>query len=361
MRWSSQRRPAGFNLAFLDIMACGLGAIILIFMLVKYNSGEPSTESNALANELAGIRKEIQTISANNDALAAQIEKLKQQLQQEIQRSVRSDEEAGATVEELIKLTKEIAALEQKLAQQKQQAEAPEQKETESVKDKTQEDHLIGLRVTGPRILILLDNSASMADERLLDIVKIKAADTAAKKAAPKWRRAIAVTHWILDRVPEDSEYMVMHYNATADFLPDKKWRKVDDGSARAAVSQALEKLYPREATNLHSALKLIKTSSIRPTDIYVITDSLPTKGPGSLSALRRIKECGVGAAGKTNVSGKCRLALFYAAIQSFSKSSATVNTVLLPIEGDPDAAYAYWLWAATTTGMMISPAGSWP
>ena len=359
MRWSSQRRPAGFNLAFLDIMACGLGAIILIFMLVKYNSEEPSTESNALVNELAGIRKEIQTTSANNDALAAQIEKLKQQLQQQIKRSARSDEEAGATVEELIKLTKEIAALEQKLAQQKQQTEAPEQKETESVKDKTQEDHLIGLRVTGPRILILLDNSASMADERLLDIVKIKIADTAAKKAAPKWRRAIAVAHWILERVPEDSKYMVMHYNATADFLPDNKWRSGSDQNARAAVSAALEKLYPREATNLHSALTLIKTSSIRPTDIYVITDSLPTKGQGSLSALQRFKECGI--TGNTNVSGKCRLALFYAAIQSFSKSSATVNTVLLPIEGDPDAAYAYWLWAATTTGMMISPAGSWP
>ena len=359
MRWSSQRRPAGFNLAFLDIMACGLGAIILIFMLVKYNSGEPSTESNALANELAGIRKEIQTISANNDALAAQIEKLKQQLQQQIKRSARSDEDAGATVEELIKLTKEIAALEQKLAQQKQQTEAPEQKETESVKDKTQEDHLIGLRVTGPRILILLDNSASMADERILDIVKIKVADTAAKKAAPKWRRAIAVAHWILERVPEDSKYMVMHYNATADFLPDKKWRSGSDQNARAAVSAALEKLYPREATNLHSALTLIKTSSIRPTDIYVITDSLPTKGQGSLSALQRFKECGI--TGNANVSGKCRLALFYAAIQSFSKNSATVNTVLLPIEGDPDAAYAYWLWAATTTGMMISPAGSWP
>lgn len=362
MRWSSQRRPAGFNLAFLDIMACGLGAIILVFMLVKYHSEEPSTESNALENELADILREIQATKSSNDALAAQLEKLKQQLQRRIKRSVRSDEEAGAAVEELIRLTKEIAGLEQKLARQKQQAEAPEPGETESVKDKTREEHLIGLRVTGRRILILLDNSASMADERLLDIVKIKASDTAAKKAAPKWRRAIAVAHWIMDRVPEDSEYMVIRYNAKADFLPDKQWRSGGDGSARAAVSQALEKLYPQEATNLHSALELIKTSSIRPTDIYVITDSLPTKGPGSLSALRRIKECGVGVgAGKTTVSGKCRLALFYAAVQSFSRSSARVNTVLLPIEGDPDAAYAYWLWAATTTGMMISPAGSWP
>ena len=359
MRWSSQRRPAGFNLAFLDIMACGLGAIILIFMLVKYNSEEPSTESNALVNELAGIRKEIQTTSANNDALAAQIEKLKQQLQQQIKRSARSDEEAGATVEELIKLTKEIAGLEQKLAQQKQQTEAPEQKETESVKDKTQEDHLIGLRVTGPRILILLDNSASMADENRVDSFMISISNTAAKKAAPKWRRAITVAHWILDRVPEDSEYMVMHYNATADFLPDNKWRSGGDQNARAAVSQALEKLYPQAATNLHSALALIKTSSVRPTDIYVVTDGLPTKGP--LSTLKRVRACGSDLGQTDNVSRECRLALFNTAIKSFSSNTATVNTVLLPVQEDSDAASAYWLWSATTAGMMISPAGSWP
>ena len=356
MRWSSQRRPAGFNLAFLDIMACGLGAIILIFMLVKYHTAEPETELNALQNELAGVRTEIKTIESENNALAAQLEELKQELQGRIKRSLQSDEEAGATVEELIRLTKEISALEQKLAQQKQRADTAASAKTESVKEKTNEQHLIGLRVTGSRILILLDSSASMADERLVDIVKIKASDTAAKKAAPKWRRAVAVANWILERIPEDSKYAVVHYNAQANFVPDRKWQNGGDDNARSAVSQALDKLYPRDATNLHSALALVKNSSMRPTDVYVITDSLPTKGP--LSVLKRLKACGVG--NKNNVSGECRSALFYSAVQSF-KSGAKVNTVLLPIEGDPDAAYAYWLWSATTTGMMISPAGSWP
>ena len=32
-----RRASEGFNLAFLDIMACGLGAIVLVFMLVKKN------------------------------------------------------------------------------------------------------------------------------------------------------------------------------------------------------------------------------------------------------------------------------------------------------------------------------------
>ena len=357
MRWRSQRRPAGFNLAFLDIMACGLGAIILIFMLVKYHTEEPDTETRALETELADIQADIAAIRSNNSALAARIAQLKQQLAERIKRTSRAGEQAGAAVGELIQLTKEIAALEQTLARQKQQAETAKPVETESAKDKTHEEHLIGLRVEGARILILLDNSASMADERLVDIVKIKAADTSAKKAAPKWRRTIAVADWIMDRVPEDSEYMIIRYNTKADFLPDKQWRSGGDADARSAVTRALEQLYPREATNLHAALDLIKTSGIRPTDIYVITDSLPTKGP--LFTLGRLKACSL--RGQTTVSGQCRLALFYATVKSFSQNSARVNTVLLPIEGDPDAASAYWLWAAATTGTMISPAPSWP
>ena len=31
----------GFNLAFLDVMACGLGAVILIFILVDFNAFTP--------------------------------------------------------------------------------------------------------------------------------------------------------------------------------------------------------------------------------------------------------------------------------------------------------------------------------
>ena len=181
MRWWSRRKPEGFNLAFLDIMACGLGAIILIFMLVKYQSENPNTEVNALRADLASIQDEIKTLESNSSTLAAQTEELKQKLQQQMQRAEQQDEETGATVQALIQLTKEIAGMEQKLAQQKQRAELA-QETSPSNKQKSNEQHLLGLRVTGKRILILLDNSASMADERLLDIVKIKVVEYGGKK-----------------------------------------------------------------------------------------------------------------------------------------------------------------------------------
>ncbi len=347
------RRAVGFNLAFLDIMACGLGAVILIFMLVKYQTEQPDTESQNLQAELAQRQNENDALESGNRARAAQVDALKQELQRQIRRAAQADEAAGDAAAEIIELTKEIARLQQQI----RQTPAPVPAKKTPVKT-PKEDHLLGLRVEGRRIVILLDTSASMADERLLDIVKIKVSDTGTKRAAPKWRRAIAAARWMIDRVPENSEYLIIRYSDKAHFLSGKKWLDGDDADARESVFEALEKLVPQNATNLHAALALMKTNSLSPTDVYVITDSLPTQGLGNLSALKKFQACGLGK--KTTVSGECRLALFHSAVQSFS-SAAKVNTVLLPIEGDPDAAYAYWGWANATGGLMISPAGSWP
>lgn len=351
----SPRRPSGFNLSFLDVMSCGLGAIILIFMLVKYQTEQTDVEQNALRAEWEKIKNEADEMEANNDTLAAQIEQLKKNLDQQIKDAAQSKQTSTAVARELIKRAKDISALEKKLAQQKKQ-NAAEELSPESPVDKTLEDHLIGLRVTGSRITILLDSSASMADERLVDIIKIKAStDIAKKKAAPKWRRALAAVKWVIERVPKESEYRVIHYSADADFVVDKKWIGGDDVDARMKVFEALEALYPHGETNLSVALKLIESAPISPTDMYVITDGLPTKG--TLSVLKKLKGCGK----KNTVSGNCRRELFYAAVQAFSPTRTKINTVLFPIEGDPEAAYAYWLWSAATTGVMISPAGSWP
>ena len=334
-----RRATAGFNLAFLDIMACGLGAITLIFMLVKYHA-EPTREDTDFEAELAQLRAQVDALQTDNDATAARIEILKQELKTRTDRRIAAEQDAAQAADELIKISREITALERQLKDaDKTAAKKPEQ------------DHLIGLAVSGARILILLDNSASMADERLVDIVKIKAGDVHGKKTAPKWLRALSVVDWILARVPPDSEYMIVHYNARADFLPDNTWRKGDDIEARKAVAAALAELYPQRATNLDAALDLAE--DINPSDIYLITDSLPTRGG---STIKHVAKCGIG----NTVSGMCRAALFEAAVNSFS-TAARVNTILLPVEGDPRAAHAYWLWSATTGGIMISPTGNWP
>jgi hypothetical protein len=37
------------------------------------------------------------------------------------------------------------------------------------------------------------------------------------------------------------------------------------------------------------------------------------------------------------------------------------VNVILLPLEGDPSAAAAYWVLAQSTKGSFLSPSKDWP
>ena len=46
-----------------------------------------------------------------------------------------------------------------------------------------EEDYLLGLKVEGRRIAILIDRSASMTDERLIDIIRRKVRTDAEKRA----------------------------------------------------------------------------------------------------------------------------------------------------------------------------------
>jgi hypothetical protein len=46
------RRSEGFNLAFLDIMSCGLGAVVLVFMLVKHDAVRSTSETEILSKEV---------------------------------------------------------------------------------------------------------------------------------------------------------------------------------------------------------------------------------------------------------------------------------------------------------------------
>ena len=59
------RKTEGFNLAFLDIMACGLGAVVLVFMLVKHNVTNPTPETDLLISDvqrLEQLQKELQQV-----------------------------------------------------------------------------------------------------------------------------------------------------------------------------------------------------------------------------------------------------------------------------------------------------------
>jgi len=350
-----RRKTEGFNLAFLDVMSCGLGAVILIFLIVKHNVDKGSVEADIVLAEL--------------ETLQEQERQLRQQVREIGERGA-GERELGAELQEKLRdIERTIAALGEQMASQKRKnaelrsamEKDAARKAADVVPDESvgEEQYLTGLEVEGRRVAIVVDYSASMTDEKLVDIVVRKTGSDASKKKGPKWIRTKKAVRWLLNRLPEKSEVAVIVFNDTARTLGAAAWNNSQDRAAIGALFKQMEELAPSGATNLQAGLNEVWKLRPQATNIYLITDGLPTKGvtkPSFLSPCRSIF-------GRSrNISGECREKLLHVALQSAPlTSSAKVNVILFPLEGDPAAAPNFWNWAAVTGGLMLTPAAGWP
>jgi len=351
-----RRKQETFNLAFLDVMSCGLGAVLMIFLIIKHNITEQERPLNDISPVIGKLKAEQKTLQKSINSTRTNITQAdidKQKIDQAIQ-------QAQAKIAILKNATKK-----------QQEASARLKKEIESIpktpdipkKEKpVREQYLIGLTVEGDRIAVLVDHSASMTDERLVDIVTRKIGSKSDKMAGPKWQRTRKVAGWILARLPDSSKVTVIAYNNVARSIGNSGWLRANNKAGLGDILKQLNQLVPEKATNLDAALKQLRQLSPPPTDIYLITDGLPTKGNSGFSFKSIFRGC-ASITGKSDViSGKCRLKLFISAIGNNPLPyRAKLNVILLPIEGDPEAAPAYWRWAATSGGIMIAPGEDWP
>ncbi|MCY4275614.1 MAG: VWA domain-containing protein [Gammaproteobacteria bacterium] len=351
-----------FGLAFLDVMACGLGAVTIIFMLVKYNTNvsEAETDQSNLVSEIVEMRAEQEASEQKLAELVAEYRSLTEQTEdQRIRMASRVVQEEGKE-KKLQQLQLEVQALE-KAAEELKQAKSIEQVPIVETPGSTQH-HLLGIRVEGKRILILVDSSASMTNSRIVDIVKTQVSDDATKQKAPKWQTTLRAVNWIIERVPEGSQYMIVHYAKEAEFLIGNRWIKSNDSKQTQRAIKALSDLVPDGSTNLHSAVEFVIRQGINPSNIYLITDGLPTLGP--IPALNTLASLGCNPIefSKSTISGVCRLALFIGARDLYNtKIEATLDTILMPLEGDPHSVHAYWTMVSYRGGTVTSPGVGWP
>ncbi len=349
------RKAEGFNLAFLDIMSCGLGAVVLVFMLVKHNAGNSPVETDLLAGD-------VQRLELQQEEL--------QQLLQLLQNVSQSETEKIARLRAKIALLEQaLSQKELSLVQKKEQLAAlkndistrPIAQKEDLVEDDRggEENYLMGLKIEGRRIAVLIDSSGSMTDETLLDIIKRKNGSVEGKKRGPKWLRTRQTVRWLLARVPKTSELAVISFNDSVQSLGKVNWTKADNPATLTALYRELDEIVPEGGTNLQKGLQAL--SGRGATDLYVITDGLPTVGESRYASLNPFADCSSLLGKSTTISGECRVKLFRQTVQDSSPRGVKINVILLPIEGDPDAVNEYWGWAATTGGLVISPAVNWP
>jgi hypothetical protein len=358
-----RRKLSAFSLSFLDIMSCGFGAAVLLFLIIKHNvdtnTPQPVIKTD-MASEVVLLEEEVldgqkhlvrirNTISDIDEKLV-----VAQGLARRIMDEIALTE--GLTNELVLegkdgKLNKLMADI-KRLETEKQQLLKDLNKSGEDSRKYAGDGkraYVTGLRMGGQRLLVLLDTSSSMLDNTIVNIIRRRNMRDERKRTAPKWKRALATTDWISAKFPNNSQYQIYTFNTnTKAAIPDTrgKWLKVNNKLQLDQAIKNLKEIVPENGTNLEQAFSTIKQLSPLPDNIYLITDGLPTKGSKSTRG--------------ATISGRDRLNLFQKAIKSLP-TGVPVNTIMFPLEGDPDAANAFWKLSQLTNGSFMSPSEDWP
>jgi len=339
-------------------MSCGLGAVILVLILLKHQPEPSPIDTDVLKSDLSRMQQMEQELQSTLAVVRKQELLLKKSISSEGADNKRIAEQISA----LAQIAKQQQAQLQSLKTEIENA-PPAHKEDVIQSDKGQEEnYLLGLKVEGRRIVLLVDMSASMTDEKLIDIIVRKARSNGDKKKGPKWLRTKRIVEWLLARLPKDSEAIVIGFSDKSEKIGAQNWFSAANPAAITQVISSLDSVIPTAATNLQEGLKTAAKLLPAATNYYVVTDGLPTAGTSNYVSLNPFSSCN-SLLGKANkISGQCRVKLFRHTInESGPRKGKPVNVILLPLEGDPQAAPEFWSWTNSTGGLLISPAESWP
>jgi len=362
-----RRTTEVFTLSFLDCICCGFGAVILFYTIVSAHSGIAQTRAtDTMSAEVSRLDEQVQTGTRNLAALRDTVERTRNEVASATSKSnilvaelekhrtqiSNYDSTHLSQQQHIEKLRADIQALQEgvkRLEAGSDELAPPGQDVAAFRKTGGDRRYITGLRMHGRRILILLDVSASMLHEDIVSILRLRNADEATRRAAAKWQRALETVHWLLTQVPPGSAYQIYTFNTRAQpLLPDSagKWISGGDLPQIARDLSALQSLVPADGTSLYNAFAASKTLSPWPDQIVVITDGLPTQG----------KSAGT----RKYVDSDARVRFFDEALGQLP-AHVPVDSILLPMQGDLEAAHRFWHLARTSDGSVLMPARDWP
>jgi hypothetical protein len=356
--------PVG--LSFLDAMTCGLGAVILLFMIINAAVRDHSKQvTSDLQGEVDRLEREVleghrNLVELRNAIIETDDERvLTQGLALRLIESLEEIRVELATFEastlarreHINQLQADLRSLEEdarRLSASLPSDETPGDRVRVHIGDGDRQ-YLTGLKVGGDRILFLVDSSASMLGSTIVNVIRRRNLPDRDKVRAAKWRQALATVDWLTTQIPRDSRFQIYTFNTSArPVTPDTAGQWLD-GSDRKVLDGAVQrtrKIVPADGTSLFHALGVATELHPRPDNIILLTDGLPTVGKSPARA--------------STISSRQRAKLFNRAIEQLP-SGIPVNVILFPMEGDPLAASAFWKLAISTRGSFMSMAEDWP
>ena len=358
-----RRNFSPFSLSFLDIMSCGFGAVVLLFLIIKHNveanDHKPLQQSEATSE----VKLLDEDILQGKEGLA----KLRNSVAQVEQKLVIAQGLANRVTEDINDKSSEIETITSKdtagqieklkdtlkqMDQDKKKLEAENSKTGENIRKFVGEgnrEYLTGLKLGGNRILVLLDRSASMLDKTIVNIIRRRNMSPEQQRESPKWKQVVNTVDWLTTQIEPGTQIQIIGFTDTAkSLLPgsDGKWVTVTDGHEIDGAVNALRASYPKGPTSLHAAFSAIRGLEPKPDNVYLLVDGLPTMGEVLPT--------------RQGVTSRERLDHFNRAVRQLPLG-VPVNVILFAMEGDPQAAPAFWVLALRTGGSMLAPAEDWP
>lgn len=349
-----QRRFTAFSLSFLDIMACGFGAVTLLFLILRHSVVEEVQPDIRLVNEVEMLQDDIRQAEAERTELLNSIEELELQLLtaqglseryltelEEVEESVQSDPE-----ERIARLRRQVQELERETAQME---EVEFGDKVRQFVGEGNRQYLTGLTLGGERVMILVDGSASMLADTVVNAVRRRNMEPERRIESPKWQWTVRTVEWLLAQLPPSSRFQIYLFNTEA--FPalagsEGDWLDAADSLQLEEVVEGLLAFAPEGGTSLENAISALKGFSELPDNLFLLTDGLPTQGKSP--------------PGTAMVSGEQRRRHFLSAVAQLPVG-IPVNTILFPMEGDPEAAALFWQFAMSTRGALVAPSKDWP
>ncbi|MEP1473160.1 MAG: VWA domain-containing protein [Halieaceae bacterium] len=359
-----KRQFTTFNLSFLDIMSCGFGAVVLVFLIIDHSIEVEKRDLNVdLLSEVNLLEEDVTDGEAGLVRLRNTLSELDLKMVEAQGRATRILDEtrewealiqdlenegytSSADVEEL---KAEVRSLEDEVKKLRQAAEEDSGNSARTFIGDGNRQYLTGLNLGGRHIVVLLDVSSSMLADRLVNIIRLRNMDDKLQRSAEKWSRALNTVDWLTAQLPVNSNYQVITFNTTAAPVlkgTGNKWLEVANQVQLEQVTDKLRDIIPSGGTSLENAFVALQQLSPPPDNIFLITDGLPTQGT---TAPR----------GPT-VSGRDRQKHYRAAVRQLPKN-VPINIILAPMEGDPMAASEFWQLAQVSRGSFLSPSKDWP
>jgi len=188
-----------------------------------------------------------------------------------------------------------------------------------------------------------------MLDESLVNIIRLQEPRPGPAAQARKWRRAVDTLDWLVTQIPRGARFQVYAFDVAARSAvagSDGQWL---DGSDPEVPRPGGRDHRPDRAGGRHLAQQRLR------------------RRPGAQTAARQHPACDRRPADPGQPAAALGHGLAPAAPRALPRrhdelpSGVPVNVILLPMEGDPMAAPAFWQLAIATRGSFLVPSRDWP